>query len=428
MSVKQILLPGQEPKKFEDGMTFLQSEILSLIRQGVERTDEIAEMLKCSIDWVNKTKRQFSGYINEPKAWQSASAKAKVHASLQKARDSLRVERKHFREEIRYHNATDTLYEEIASLLRTEARFAEFNTIQHQHHPGEKTEGIFQISDIHFNELVEMTFNRFDFKVAAQRLQKYVTRAKTLFNAHGVKTVHVCFTGDMLNSDRRLDEIMNAATNRAKASALAAMILKQVLIDLNEDYDLKIYMVTGNESRMHKEMGASAIRQTDNYDYIIHEMLKLMFYEKPGVDFIDGEPIEQPIDVMGHTILLIHGHQIKMSQGSSQIQRLKGKWSDYLSGRSIDYVLFGHFHTARITDLFARSGGICGANAYSDNQLQLSSRASQNCFLIDRNGITGIKIDLQHAESYDGYKIDPVLEEYAARSANRVPWLRHKKI
>lgn len=420
--------PGEEPKKFEAGMTFLQSEIISLIRQGVDQTAEIAEMLKCSIDWVNKTKRQYAVYLTNPEAWQSKNAKAKIHASLQKARDNLRVERKHFREEIRFHNAADTLYEEIGSLLRTESRFAEFNTIQHAHNPGEETEGLFQISDIHFNELVEMTFNRFDFKIAAQRLQKYVARAKMLFDSHGVKTVHVCFTGDMLNSDRRLDEIMNAATNRAKASVLAAMILKQVLIDLNLSYDLKVYMVTGNESRMHKEMGASAIRQTDNYDFIIHEMLRMMFLDKPGVDFIDGEPIEQPIDVMGHTILLIHGHQIKMSQGSSQIQRLKGKWSDYLSGKSIDYVLFGHFHTARITDLFARSGGVCGANAYSDNQLQLSSRASQNCFLIGQDGITGIKIDLQHAESFDGYKIDPVLEAYNAKSVSRVPWMRPKKI
>jgi hypothetical protein len=132
---------------------------------------------------------------------------------------------------------------------------------------------------------------------------------------------------------------------------------------------------------------------------------------------------------MGHTILLLHGHQIKMSGVSSQMQRLKGKWSDYLTKETIDYVLFGHFHTSRITDLFARSGGLCGANAYSDNQLQLSSRASQNCFLVDRDGINGIKVDLQHSDTFDGYHIDPLLETYNVSSWGRASGLiRRKKI
>jgi len=348
-----------------------------------------------------------------------------VRSQLQKSRDLLRIERKQFREEVRFHNMTSELYEKIAVVLQE--THGDFNTIHHENDKSE-TEGLFQISDIHFNELIELPFNTFDFTIAAQRLKKYVVRAKRVFNAHDVKTVHVAFTGDMINSDRRLDEVMNAATNRAKASVLAAMLLKQTLLDLNKDYNIKTYMVTGNESRMYKEMGASEIRQTDNFDCIIHEMLRMMFLDKPGVEFIDGNPIEQHIKILGNNILLIHGHQIKMSQVSSQIQRMKGKWSDYLVGETINYVLFGHFHTARITDLFARSGGLCGANAYSDNQLQLSSRASQNIFLIDRKGIHGMRIDLQHANEYNGYIIDEYLEAYNARSANRVNFLRPKKI
>jgi hypothetical protein len=158
-------------------------------------------------------------------------------------------------------------------------------------------------------------------------------------------------------------------------------------------------------------------------------MLRMMFLDKEGIEFVDGSYIEQPIRIMGHMILLLHGHQIKMSGVSSQMQRLKGKWSDYLCKETIDYVLFGHFHTSRITDLFARSGGLCGANAYSDNQLQLSSRASQNLFLIDGHGINGVKVDLQHSDMYSGYQIDPLLETYNVSSWGRNSGLiRPKKI
>ena len=412
------------PSSLPNGMTHLQSEIISLLRQGYENTIEIADALGCTPDWVNKTKREFGRDIIAPKRQESSDHRYKVAAALQKSRDNLRVERKQFREEIRYHNAVNELNEEILSALQLHKGF---DTFTHKDADKAETEGIFQISDAHFNELVDMPYNQYDFKIAAQRLNKYVQRAKIMFHAHNVSTVHVCFTGDMINSDRRLDEMMNMATNRAKASVLSAMLLKQVLLDLNKDFNLNVYMVTGNESRMHQEMGASEMRQSDNYDMIIHEMLRMMFLDKPGVEFIDGSCIEQPVRIMGHVILLIHGHQIKMSGVSSQMQRLKGKWSDYLCKETIDYILFGHFHTSRITDLFARSGGICGANAYSDNQLQLSSRASQNIFLVDRNGITGCKIDLQNSSDYDGYGIDPLLETYNARPYGSASGLLKRK-
>jgi len=415
------------PKKFEEGMTYLQSEIVSLLRQGFDDVHQIAEITKCSSDWVRKTKRLYHDHIEAPVGMESSDRRFKIAAQLQKSRDDLRVERKQFREEIRYHNALTTLNEELITVLQ--GTHAKFSTIIHDEDYEIETEGIIQVSDIHFNELIDMPYNKFDFRIAAKRLKKYAVRARKILLAHDVKTLHVCFTGDMINSDRRLDEMMNMATNRAKASVLAAMVLKQFLIDLNLDFNLKIYMVTGNESRMHKEIGSSEIRQSDNYDMIIHEMLRMMFIDKDGIEFINGDCIEQPIRIMDHVILLLHGHQIKMSGVSSQIQRMKGKWSDYLSHETIDYVIFGHFHTSRITDLFARSGGLCGANAYSDNQLQLSSRASQNIFLIDRNGIDGIKIDLQHSSDYDGYGIDDLLETYNVSSYGRASGLiRPKKI
>lgn len=414
------------PRKFEDGMTFIQSEIISLLRQGYDNVQVISELVKCTPDWVRKTKRLYQDHIDAPTGLESSDRRFRIAAQLQKSRDDLRVERKQFREEIRYHNAVNELNEELIMALQDHS---DFDTIIHNENYEIEAEGLIQISDIHFNELIDMPFNKFDFRIAAKRLKKYVTQATKMFIAHDVSTVHVCFTGDMVNSDRRLDEMMSMATNRAKASVLAAMILKQVLLELNLNFNLKIYMVTGNESRMHKEMGSSEIRQSDNYDMIIHEMLRMMFLDKEGIKFVDGSCIEQPIKVMGHNILLLHGHQVKMSGVSSQMQRLKGKWSDYMTNETIDYVLFGHFHTSRITDLFARSGGLCGANAYSDNQLQLSSRASQNMFLIYRDGINGIKVDLQHSSDYDGYGIDSMLETYNVSSYGRASGLlRPKKI
>jgi hypothetical protein len=41
---------SQKPEFHREGMTFLQSEIISLIRQGLEETAEIADLLGCTPD------------------------------------------------------------------------------------------------------------------------------------------------------------------------------------------------------------------------------------------------------------------------------------------------------------------------------------------------------------------------------------------
>jgi len=47
-------------------------------------------------------------------------------------------------------------------------------------------------------------------------------------------------------------------------------------------------------------------------------------------------------------------------------------------------MLFGHYHSCRIGDNFARGGSLSGANGYSDKFLEMSTKASQNIHIINR--------------------------------------------
>jgi len=414
-----------DDKKPVEKITALQWDIIKMFQMGY-RPFEIEKETEASDGYIRQVRRDFQNIIDKPNFHVSQEKAGGLARRLQRSTDALRVERKEFREEVRNLSLLEELADRMIDAINI-AGHTDFKTINHKN-PKFAQEGIMQISDCHFNEIVELPFNQFDFTIGAKRMKKYVIKAKRIFKAHGIKTVWIAFTGDMINSDRRIDEVMNMATNRTRASVLTAMIMKQVLIEMNEDFNLKVVMVTGNEGRVHKEMGSSEIMLSDNYDVMIHEMLRMMFMDKPGIEFLDGNMMEQLIQVKGNNILMIHGQQIRMSQVSSQIQRLKGKWSDYLSGETVNYVIFGHFHTARITDLFGRSGGLAGANSYSDSLLQLSSRASQNIYLVDHEGIDGIKIDVQKYDGIEGYNIDKVLEAYNPKSAKRVPWKASKKI
>lgn len=77
-------------------------------------------------------------------------------------------------------------------------------------------------------------------------------------------------------------------------------------------------------------------------------------------------------------------------------------------------------HECKISDYYARGSSLVGANAYSENALNLSSRASQNIYVLfeDKSRID-IRIDLQNTDIKNHYKIDNELAEYNAKSEQK---------
>ncbi len=334
---------------------------------------------------------------------------------VQKFMDSNRIERKAFRQYAKWENAMVNYDREIIELLKKHS-FPKNVKTKNNKITGE-VEAIFQITDAHFNELVDLEFNQYDFNEAAKRLKKEVDVSKKIFDSFGVKKVWVAMTGDMLNSDRKLDELLSQSTNRAKATFLAVCLLEQVILDLNKDYQIDVIHVVGNESRLYKDFGWVDIVATDNYDYTIYNILKLLF-RKTDVCFKGDDSVELVEKINGQNILFLHGYKLgsKMEQS---IQGIIGKYTN--RGIIIRFVVSGHLHSCRIGDMYARGSSIVGSNAYSDSGLQLAGRASQNIHLVYKNGdIHSMKVDLQNVDGITGYPIEIKLAEYNAKSLSKV--------
>ena len=340
--------------------------------------------------------------------------KENVRLAKQKqgAQDKNRIFNKAFREHARIENALEEYNKELIKLFdnnRLSITAGKFKS-------SKKAVGVIQFSDVHFNELVELENNRYDFRVASSRTRYFVDKAKKYFKTAGVTNVVMALTGDLMNSDRRLDELLNQATNRAKATFLGVDILQQAIIDLSKDFNLTIASVVGNEGRANKEMGWSNIVATDNYDYTIFQCLRYLFRHE-SVKFLHGDPSELVINVATQNLLLMHGHGSLRGKLDTSINQIVGRYS--LKGIKIDYVIFGHVHSARIGDNFGRSSSMVGANDYSEKALNLNGRASQNCYIFYSNGNRdGIKVDLQNAKEA-GYDIDKSLEAYNAKSSEK---------
>lgn len=331
----------------------------------------------------------------------------------QKQADQLRIERKKVRESSRIHNVLEELGTELENTFKIHSLSK--LTTGHKSTTNGGVVGVLQLSDLHFGERIDDGLsNVYDLGVIAARLKKFVDKAKTYFLASGVETVVVAMTGDMINSDRRLDEVTSNAKNRTDIVFNAVDVIQQLILDLNRDFNVTVASVCGNESRVGFDVGWSGFTASDNYDKMIHEILSRLFENSVGIKFIPmDDPLECVINVNGSNLVLIHGHNgiANQSKMEGEVTKLKAR---YISrGVKVDYVIMGHIHFANISDNFARSSGLVGSNAYSEKALNLHGKASQNIYVFESDGtIDGIKIDLQHYDTKNAYSYNEKAEAY----------------
>lgn len=341
----------------------------------------------------------------------------KLAKAKQKYQDVNRIERKAFRENTRTENAVIEYVQALRDTLREiPINFDwKFPTISYTGN----SIGIVHLSDLHINELVDIVGNKYDFKVASQRLKLFAQKIVSGFESRNISDVYIVFTGDLLNSDRRVDELLSMATNRATATFVAVKILVQFIIDIAMKYNVKVLSVTGNESRIRDEYTQLDSMATDNFDFMIYEMLKVLLEGSlPRIDFISGNTFEYILSVNGTNILVVHGHRLG-KMGHTDLSKAVAKWAK--RGVIVDVVMCGHLHETNITDTLLRTGSLVGNNAYADVGLNLCSRASQNYYIVDENGnLDATKVDLQFADSNDMYDIDEELSAYNAKSIEKL--------
>jgi hypothetical protein len=335
----------------------------------------------------------------------------------QKAMDKNRIANKSFREYARIENAVAEYGKEILDVLKKNNEALRTQTEFHEY-VNSNGSAIIQLSDLHLNELINLWYNKFDFKEASKRLEKFASVSIDYLNHINARDIFIIATGDILNSDRRLDETLQMATNRAKASILSAHLIKCFIMHINKHFNVKVVSVLGNESRIPDEMSFSDNVLSDNFDYVIFAMLKEIFRDAPGIEFGSIDKVEEVVKIGDKNILVRHG----FGKSANKVEEEAAKTIGRLANQEkiiINYVIQGHLHSARGGDIVSRSSSLCGANAYSTNSLNLISRASQMLHIITKSSIDTIKIDLQDTTGYEGYEFPADLEAYNAKSESK---------
>jgi predicted phosphodiesterase len=329
--------------------------------------------------------------------------------------DINRIERKSFREYARVENAVSEYAKELMRIFDDNPYKVE--TVYHDV-VGDAV-GVIQLSDTHFNELINIKGNKYDFTVASQRIHKLVSEAINYFNLYNVSDVFVFLGGDLMNSDRRLDELVSMATNRSKATFISVQILEHAILHLNTHFNVHVAGINGNESRVTgKEYNWSNELVSDNYDFTIFNVLRYKLKDSDGISFLGlCDKYEEVVDVNGKNFLLVHGHQIGKDI-SKDISKLIRKYA--VKDIAIDFVIWGHIHEAMIADMYARNSSVCGSNNYSEDALLLVSRASQNLHIVfDGDRIDSIKVDLQDVSGIEPYPTQDWIDAYNPKSVDK---------
>ena len=373
------------------------------------------------IDVENLSKSDFGKLLNTDHGVLVKEV-VKMSRSIQNLRDRNNVLAKSNREINRLHNLGIELQEKIFENLKSYKFSDKIITWDETNSPGV---GVLQLSDLHLNELIiGLNSNSFDWYIASQRLYKFANKAIQSFKAAGFKHIYICFTGDLLNSDRRKDEALSNGTNRTKALWLSIDLLKAMLLHINAaGFNITVSSISGNEGRVNEDIGWIDEIASDNYDFAIHEGLTRLLEGKKGIEFLYSKnPTEVVIEINGMNLLLIHGHNGIASDGniSKKVQSTIGKYAS--EGIIIRYIIMGHIHQAFGSDMFSRSSGLPGNNKYSHAALNLYGRSSQMLYEFMNDGnINTTKIDLQEtspdAEMYD---IEKQMIAYNVKSVDKI--------
>jgi predicted phosphodiesterase len=356
---------------------------------------------------VGVVRRKYKARIIKPSdAYENEIVRMK--ASNQRLQDKNRIANKIMREHNRYLNATSELYEDILNKLKSFSVF-KVEKVKTKFEIVDKT-AIVQLTDLHLGEKVTLEdtlgFNEYGIEMGSKRLWRFAREIEyTLGDT--VSEIVVAMTGDLLNSDRRIDEMLTNTDNRSEVFVQALQVLGGFLTDLARRYKITVLSVVGNESRIDQDPPYR--NPMHNYDFLIHKCLSMLLSNcKDRITFLDiNRNYETVYRVGGLNILFFHGYKYK----PNMLDKIIRKYN--MMGTLIDYIITGHIHSASTEEFQSRSGSLVGSNNYSIFKLHAIAKATQVLYNIKREenmnraSISPIIVDLQDVGGCEMYKFDP---------------------
>lgn len=260
----------------------------------------------------------------------------------------------------------------------------------------------------------------FDMVIASKRLKKYADYIKDEIVAKKINKVVIMCGGDICNNVTLLSKRLLQTSNRAVTTIMAVILFQHFILDIyNVCKNIVFAGVGNNESRYDEDYFEDEYLITNCADYVVYNMLELLFKDFSTIKFLHGRNCEKIVCVNNQNILLTHGVAFGKGDVEKSVQQAISRYA--VKGIDIRYVLLSHIHCARNSSYFSRNGSLCGSNAYSNTTLNLQTRASQNMLIVSKNGdIHTNALDLDNIDGIIGYNINDEICKFNLKSKNNI--------
>ena len=364
-------IEGKRYQEYHKGFKIISEDI----EADEVKSSEVVNVIKTKIEDLNSFYKSDELIEEEDKAFLLESNQ-KLRKQLQYAKDQLRLLRAETRGENRLNSLVDGLFDKVMEIgVSFNEKYP--HPTQELSKPTEVIEKayIIQLSDLHFNKIVDLEHNKYNFEIASIRLNKLFTKHIDFIKINNIKNIVIACTGDFNNLNKLKEQYMtNEMASRIQSSIYGFEILSNNIDKLLElDVNISFVGIMGNESRIDfsERFGNVNSVSKDNLDYMFFQLLKLR-YSDSCFFFNDCDEIETVFSLFKHNILLTHGDKLNHKNLNSEVESIQSKYVK--NGKfMVDYVLLGHIHQFESSHNYCRSASLVGSDEYAYNQLGISN-------------------------------------------------------
>ena len=249
------------------------------------------------------------------------------------------------------------------------------------------------LADSHLEEVVNkeemMDINEYSVKIFSKRMQnladKTISILKHNMSGFNFQQLNIAFLGDMITG--AIHEELRA-TNEVpclEAVVVGSNVFSQFLIELSQHFDLRVWGVAGNHTRMTEKR--SFKQKYNSLDWILYQMIKRTVAHIPNIKCEFSKSLFEIKEIQGQNYKFSHGDEVKGGQGGIPfygIFRTDDRLTGTLLSKDVVYnsAFIGHFHSdAHVPRKSKGSVWMCGSSIgsteYSLGSMGVSSPASQ---------------------------------------------------
>lgn len=251
---------------------------------------------------------------------------------FEKERQRFFDQRTAYNKEIRKDARLDTLKDIIKSSINNIKPY-EINTYNYI----EKSENdlLIALNDIHFGIEIDNFWNKYNSKIAKQRLEKYLKDIINIKNTHKSENCYVCCNGDLISGNIHFSIAVANRENVVEQVMGVSELISWFLSELSKEFNkVNFSVVAGNHSRLSlKDMSP----KDERLDDLIPFYVKARLQNLNNVFVLDNkiDNTMSLIEIRGLNYVGVHGDMDKVNDVLKLVEMLPYK---------VYGILFGHLH------------------------------------------------------------------------------------